>query len=90
MGRLKDGRLWLGNENPPDWMLGLIVWIDGLDAGALIAGWLYCKGAGLLACASKIQPPKKLNKEAIVIHTRIPRFNIFIDAAFRFINFKNP
>jgi len=83
MGRLKVGRLWLGNENPPDWMLGLMAWKDGLEAGAEMAGWVYCKGAGLSACANNIQPPKKLKTDAIVIHTRMLRLNIFICIAFR-------
>ena len=48
-----------------------------------MAGWENCKGAGLLACANSIQPPKKLNTEAMVIHSRIPRLMIFIFAAFR-------
>jgi len=48
--------------------------------GAVTAGWLACKGAGLLAWAKNIHPTRKLNMEATVIHTRMPFLMIFIFA----------
>jgi hypothetical protein len=51
---------------------------DELELGALITGCLNCSGAGLLECENKIQPPRKLNKDAMVIHARKPFLTIFI------------
>lgn len=50
----------------------------GFEAGADIAGWLVCSGAGLLACAKSTQPPRKLKIDAAVNHSRILVLTIFI------------
>ena len=53
-----------------------------LDDGALINGWLICRGAGLLEWENRIHPPRKLNMDATVIHKRKLFLTIFMLVAF--------
>ncbi len=52
--------------------------------GLVMAGALICSGAGLFEWDRMIHPPKKVNTDAMVSHTRKPFLTIFIsDASFR-------
>jgi hypothetical protein len=80
--RPKNGWFWLANGKLPDWPL-LNDWNGEFEDGEETAGGLNCKGAGFCACASSAHPVKKLITEAIVSHTRMLLFKIFIFAPFR-------
>jgi hypothetical protein len=56
--------------NPFELEFWLKVPIDGLEAGALMAGWTICNGAGLLEWDKMIHPPRKLKTDAKVSQTR--------------------
>jgi hypothetical protein len=83
---------WLVNGRKPleddfwlNWEFELPV--EGrLVAGELNTGWPICSGAGLLECDRMTQPPRKVNTEAMVIHTRKLFLTIFILRAFLFWN----
>jgi hypothetical protein len=64
-----------------NWLIVLLE-VELVFAGELITGCPICNGAGLLECDRMIQPPRKLNTEAIVSQTRKLFLMIFIDRAF--------
>ena len=53
------------------------IWVGWFETGTVIAGWFTCNGAGLFECEKSTHAARKLNNDAMVIHSRIPFFKNF-------------